>query len=140
MLDEMVDIMSSLTIIMNEETERLQGHERSPALGELAAAKVRLVGKLEEVLARQNRQNPGWTEALDGETREWLTGCLADLRDASTANAGILERQIELSTEMMAAIANEARRLAGNHAYTYGARGDLAAMDLATPISFNTEY
>jgi hypothetical protein len=52
----------------------------------------------------------------------------------------MLERQIDLSMEMMTAIAAEARRLAGNRARTYGARGDLAKMELTTPISFNGEY
>ena len=140
MANEMIDIMTSLTVIMNEETNRLRGQERALDLGELAAAKVRLVGKLEELLARRNREQPEWVEALDAEMRGMLTDCLANLRVASADNAGILERQIELSMEMMAAIAHEARRLAGNRAYTYGERGDLSKTELATPISFNTEY
>jgi flagellar biosynthesis/type III secretory pathway chaperone len=140
MPNEMIDIMASLTLIMNEETARLRGQQPGLDLAELAAAKARLVGKLEEALARRNRQDPRWTDEMDSETRERLTACLADLRETSIANAAILERQIELSTGMIAAIANEARRLAGNRAYVYGARGDLAHADLATPISFNTEY
>lgn len=137
---EMIDIMTSLAIIMNEETERLSGMQRALDLGELAVAKARLVGKLEELLARRNREQPQWTEALDEETRTKLTECLADLRSASTANAGVLERQIELSMEMMAAIANEAQRLAGNRAFTYGEHGALSKTDIAMPISFNSEY
>jgi flagellar biosynthesis/type III secretory pathway chaperone len=140
MPNEMIDVMTSLALIMDEESKRLRGHERALDLSELAAAKIRLVSQLEEILARRNRQQPEWTEEMDVETRERLTLCLSDLRTASIANAGILERQIELSMEMMAAIADEARRMAGNRAYTYGARGDLATMDLATPISFNSEY
>lgn len=140
MPSEMIDIMISLTILMNEETERLCGRERALDLAELAAAKVRLVAKLEEILARRNRYQPDWTDEMDEEARARLTDCLADLRAASATNASILERQIDLSMEVMTAIANEARRLTGNRAYTYGARGDLAKTDLATPISFNTEY
>ncbi|HUD95501.1 flagellar biosynthesis protein FlgN [Sphingobium sp.] len=140
MPNEMIDIMTSLTALMQEETLRLRGQERALDLSQLAGAKARLVGRLEEMLARRNRHHPEWAEQMDGDTRDRLTECLADLRVASTANASILERQIDLSMEMMTAIANEARRLAGNRAYTYGAQGDLAKMDLATPISFNTEY
>jgi flagellar biosynthesis/type III secretory pathway chaperone len=139
MPSEMIDIMTSLTALMNEETLRLSGQERALDLAQLAAAKARLVARLEEMLARRNRHEPDWPEQMDEETREQLIQCLTDQRTASVANAAILERQIELSMEMMTAIANEARRLAGNRAYTYGARGDLAKMDLATPISFNTE-
>ncbi|NWK98937.1 flagellar biosynthesis protein FlgN [Sphingobium lactosutens] len=140
MPNEMIDIMTSLTALMNEETQRLRGQERVLDLAQLAAAKARLVARLEEMLARRNRHHPQWADQMDVDTRERLTECLADLRTASATNASILERQIDLSMEMMTAIANEARRLAGNRAYTYGARGDLAKMDLATPISFNTEY
>lgn len=140
MPDKMIDIMKSLTVIMNEETSRLRGQERALDLGHLAAAKARLVGKLEEVLARRNRREPEWQEALDEENHGKLAHCLADLCRAAAVNADILQRQIELSMEMMAAIANEARRLAGNRAYTYGERGDLSKTELATPISFNTEY
>lgn len=140
MPNEMIDIMTSLTLLMNEEAERLRGRERALDLAELAAAKARLVARLEEILARRNRHQPQWTDEMDEETRTRLTESLAELRSASAANASILERQIDLSMEMMSAIANEARRLAGNRAYTYGASGDLARMDLATPISFNTQY
>ena len=136
----MIDLMISLTDIMKEETSLLQGRERAAVLAELAAAKARLVGQLEEMLARRNRLESGWTEEMDEETRARLDDCLADLRTASAVNADILERQIELSTEMLSAIASEARRLAGNRTYTYGAGGDLARMELPTPISFNTEY
>lgn len=140
MPDEMIDIMASLTLIMNEETARLQGQRPGLDLAELAVAKARLVGKLEELLARHSRQQPQWTEEMGPETREQLTACLADLREASESNADILARQIELSMGIMVAIADEARRLVGNRTYTYGARGDLNHLDLATPISFNTEY
>lgn len=140
MPNEMIDIMTSLTAIMEEETLRLRGQERALDLAQLAGAKARLVGRLEEMLARRNRHQPEWAEQMDEETRDRLTQCLADLRTASATNANILERQIDLSMEMMTAIANEARRLAGNRAYTYGAQGDLAKMELATPISFNSEY
>lgn len=140
MASNIIDVMASLTLIMNEETERLRGHERSRELAELAAAKVRLVGVLEAELARVNRELPGWPEALDDELRDKLAQTLIALGDASTANAAILERQIDLSAEMMGAVAAEAKRLAGARTSTYGARGDLSHNDMATPISVNSEY
>ena len=108
MASNVIDVMASLTLIMNEETDRLRGHERALDLAELATAKVRLVGVLETELARVNREQPGWTEALDDEERDALANALIALGDASTANAAILERQIDLSAEMMGAVAAEA--------------------------------
>lgn len=135
----MIDLMVSLSAIMHEETALLQTRQRSPALPELASAKVRLVAQLEESLARRNRLEPNWVETLDTEERSELDSCLDTLRIASSENAAILERHIELSQEMLSAIANEARRLAGNRTFTYGAAGDIARSELPTPISFNTQ-
>ncbi|MBO9725430.1 MAG: flagellar biosynthesis protein FlgN [Novosphingobium sp.] len=140
MPNELIEIMTSLSLVMREETERLEGRERALDLAELAAAKTRLVGSLEEVLARRNRLDPEWTEQMDDETREALAAALGELRAASMVNSALLERQIELSMEMMGAIANEAKRLSGNRTYTYSPKGDIARLDLTTPISFNTEY
>ncbi|MGH6744587.1 hypothetical protein EDF58_106470 [Novosphingobium sp. PhB57] len=140
MPNELIEIMTSLSMVMREETERLEGRERALELAELAAAKTRLVGSLEEVLARRNRLDPEWTEQMDDETRERLAEALGELRAASLVNSALLERQIELSMEMMGAIANEAKRLSGNRTYTYGSKGDIARLDLTTPISFNSEY
>jgi flagellar biosynthesis/type III secretory pathway chaperone len=69
MPDAMIDIMTSLTDIMNEESALLRSRDRASALGELAAAKARLVGQLEEALARQmdratGRRGAGTAEAI----------------------------------------------------------------------------
>ncbi|SNT18588.1 hypothetical protein SAMN06295912_15413 [Sphingomonas laterariae] len=135
-----IDVMASLTLIMNEETERLRSRERGRDLAELAAAKVRLVGVLETELARLEREAPGWANALDEAGREELSNALVALGEASATNALILERQIDLSVEMMGAVSAEARRLANRRAATYSARGDLANADLTAPISVNSEY
>lgn len=135
-----IDVMASLTLIMNEETDRLRARERGIDLAELASAKVRLVGMLETELARLEREQPGWADAMDEEQRERLSDALVALGEASTANAAILERQIGLSIEMMGAVASEAKRLAGKRASTYGASGDLSQTNLATPIAVNSEY
>lgn len=136
---EIVEIMTSLSMVMREETTRLQARERVLELAELADAKVRLVGALEQSLARLDRRTPDWSGKMDPVVREGFADAVEELRTASMVNAALLERQIELSGEMMSAIANEAKRVTGNRTYTYGAKGDLARADLTTPISFNTE-
>ena len=140
MPDAMIDIMTSLTDIMNEESQLLQSRERAPSLPELAAAKARLVGQLEEVLARRNRLEPNWMTELEAESQAELKQCLSNLQTASALNSDILERQMELTADLLGAITKEARRIAGNRTYTYGAEGHLAKAEMPTPISFNTEY
>jgi flagellar biosynthesis/type III secretory pathway chaperone len=140
MPDGMIDIMTSLAAIMNEESELLQGRERTPSLPELAAAKARLVGQLEEALARRNRLEPDWMDSLEEEAKTELKDCLRNLQDASARNSDVLERQMELTADLLSAITKEARRIAGNRTFTYGAEGHLAKAETPTPISFNSEY
>ena len=140
MPDAMIDLMTSLTAIMNEESDMLRGRESTPSLPELAAAKARLVGQLEENLARRNRLQPQWMTQLEADRQEELKQCLSALQAASARNKDILERQMELTGELLGAITSEARRIAGNRHYTYGAEGHLARAEAPTPISFNSEY
>lgn len=140
MSEALIDLMTSLTDIMNEESELLRGREQLGSLSELATVKARLVGQLEEAMARQNRLEPQWAQELDEETRHQLKDCVEALRDASAVNADILERQMTLSSELLGAITNAARKVAGNRTFTYGAEGHLATAELPTPISFNSEY
>ena len=140
MIDNLIDVISSLTLIMQEETARLTVHDRGRDLAELAAAKLRLVGVLETELARIARMPADWVAVPDEETRDQLCTVLRGLGEASTANAAVLERQIDLSVEMLGAIAHEAKRLAGRSTLTYGAQGNLSLFDPAMPISINSEY
>jgi flagellar biosynthesis/type III secretory pathway chaperone len=140
MASEVIAIMTSLSAVMREETGRLQSNERALDLAELAAAKARLVGTLEERLARLGRQESEWAAQMDEPTREAFAEALGELRAASMVNAALLERQIELSADLMSAISAEAKRLTGNRAYAYGATGVLARTDLTTPISLNGEF
>jgi flagellar biosynthesis/type III secretory pathway chaperone len=137
MTDQLIDAMVSLTALMEEETEKLARRGYVPELGEIAAAKVRLTGRIEADFARLKRETPNWTEKLDEETRARLSDASRDLRDASAVNQQILSRQIELSVEMMGAIAAEAQRLGGTRSTTYGACGALGGMDAPAPISIN---
>lgn len=138
MIEELLDHMASLTAIMEEESDRLVAPGRVPDLSEMAAAKTRLVGSLEAKLAQLSRERPSWMEELEKADRSRLAAAVAVLRDASLVNADVLERQIELSTELMSAIAQEAQRLMGTRKTTYGAHGGLLGMDLPAPISLNT--
>ncbi len=140
MAAQLVEIMTSLSAVMREETQRLEAGTRALELAELAEAKARLVGALEERLARLTRQEPDWTAALDEPTRQAFVEGLGELRAASMVNATLLERHIELSADLMGAISAEAKRVTGSRAYAYGASGTLARADLTTPISLNGQF
>lgn len=139
MTANLIDAMVSLATLMEEESEKLARSPYLPELGEIAGAKLRLAGRLEAEVARMKREHPdNWLEEVDAETREQLADASRHLRDASTVNAQILSRQIELSADMMAAIAAEAQRLTGSRSTIYGACGGMAGMDTSSPISINT--
>jgi len=137
MFAEIIDAIVSLIALMEEESALLMSHGRHPGLAEIAEAKVRLVGQLEALAARLDRERPTWKQDLEAEEHARLTDVLVHLGDASKVNATVLGRQIELSSEMMAAVAAEAQRLMGTTNATYGAHGGLFQMDQATPISLN---
>ncbi|KTF70603.1 flagellar protein FlgN [Sphingomonas sp. HT-1] len=138
MITQLVDAMVSLTALMEEESERLSRTPYIPELGEIANAKLRLAGKIEAEIARMKREHPeDWLETLALEDRTCLAEASQALRDASLVNSRILSRQIELSADMMAAIAAEAQRLTGSRSTTYGACGGIAGLDAPAPISIN---
>jgi flagellar biosynthesis/type III secretory pathway chaperone len=138
MITQLVDAMVSLTSLMEEESERLVRTPYIPELGEIANAKLRLAGRIEAEVARMKRENPeDWLETLDPDARETLADASRALRDASIVNSRILSRQIELSSEIMAAIAAEAQRLTGSRSTTYSACGGLSGLDAPAPISVN---
>ncbi len=140
MASNLVDPIRSLTAIMLEETEKLQSPGRSPELAELAVAKQRLVAILDTRTAQLTRQDAAWLEALPEETREELMQALSELKDASASNAVVLERHIQLTLEMMSAITAEARRISGARHAVYGSAGGLSRIELATPISVNSQF
>lgn len=138
MITDLLDTMTSLTALMEEESEMLARSVRAPELPEIASAKLRLSGRIEADVTRLTRETPDWMDTLDAEARDALAQASMALRDASIVNAQILSRQIELSIEMMGAIANEAKRLTGSRSATYGAGGGLFGTDGPAPISINT--
>lgn len=134
---EFIDIVTSLTAIMEEETARLLAPGRHADFAEMAAAKIKLIAAIELKTSEHDRTRAEWLSTLDDEMRDSLTNAIRDLGTASEANARVLERQIDLSTEMMEAVATEARRLSGMRGAIYGASGMLYRTELATPISVN---
>ena len=137
MTAHLIDAMLSLTSLMEEESEKLARTAYLPELGEIANAKLRLTGRIEAEMARMKRESRDWMAEVPAEEREALKDASRNLRDASEVNQRILARQIELSSEMMAAIASEAQRLTGTRSTTYGACGGLGGMDAPAPISIN---
>ncbi len=140
MRDEVVALMDSLATVMRKETEGLMNREPVRNLASLGAAKVRLLAALDAEVTRRERANADWVLQLEQEACDELYAQVSELRAAARANADVLQRQMELSREMMTAITNEAMRLSGSRALIYGACGGMAGRDLTTPISFNTEY
>ena len=137
MTAQLLDAMVSLTALMEEESERLARSPYLPELAQIAEAKMRLTGRIEADFARMKRECPEWVDTLDEETRAQMTDASKNLRDASAINQQMLSRQIELSVDMMGAIAAEAQRLTGTRSSTYGACGGLGGMDAPAPISVN---
>ena len=140
MITRLIDILESLVMLMSEETQLLEGHPFGRSLPEIAATKVRLVGQLEQMTAAYQRNPDEWQPMLAGEARDRLIALLAELETISGANAAALERQIDLSVEMIGAITAEAKRLAGRATSTYGAQGHLSRFDPTMPIAINSSY
>lgn len=137
MTAHLLDIIASLTALMEEESDMLAAPGLHPQLGECSAAKVALVAALEAHSAQLDRERSGWMEALGPDTRTRMLAAIAGLHDASVVNAEVLGRQIELSTEMLTAVAAEVQRVTGTSSATYGAHGGLFQTAQATPISLN---
>ncbi|QAY76634.1 flagellar biosynthesis protein FlgN [Sphingosinicella sp. BN140058] len=140
MVSELVDLVKSLAALMREETELLRSGARSAGIHEIAGAKARLVGALEARTTELDRSDANWLEALEEEPKAELIEALGELKDASGPNAEALSRQIDLTTEMMAAVTAEAKRIIGTRHSVYGARGNLSRLELPTPISHNSHY
>ena len=136
---ELLDLFRSLASISEEETLLLTHGRRSEIAG-LVQAKTRLVGAVDTEVARLDRTNPGWRDTLDPETRAELFEVAGRLRDICAANGATLKRQIDLSDEMMAEIAADARRRRGTGSGAYGATGGMAFAGTAVPISVNASF
>lgn len=138
MIDELIDTVRSLNALMREETEILLSAGPRRDVEEIAAAKLRLTATLETQMVALGREDEAWRDALAPEPRAALAEALEEMQSVSAENAQVLLRQIELSRDMMDAIADEAKRLSGTRSQTYRASGGLFQLDQTTPISVNT--
>ncbi|WP_033921480.1 flagellar biosynthesis protein FlgN [Sphingomonas sp. 37zxx] len=137
MANDFIDLLVSLTAIMEEETDRLLAPGRHNDFAEMVVAKTKLVGAIEAKMAQHARTRDTWLATLDEETNDRLMTAIRDLGAVAQVNASVLERQIDLSSEMMSVVATEARRLSGTRSAIYGASGILSRTETATPISIN---
>jgi len=136
MSDALIDTIKSLTSVLVEETQLLSDGRRGE-LEALAAAKLRLTARLEKQVAALARDKADWPAQLQGEAKAVFVPAVEAMQVAAAENGKRLLRQIELSRELMAAIADEAGKHGGTRSKVYGAAGDLHRSDLPTPISIN---
>lgn len=139
MIESLLDISGSLSRLMHEEGSALLQHGRCAEHEQIVAAKRRLVGLLDGEIARLNRENPDWLEQLDEDAAAALRTAVGDLSEAASSNARIVDRQLSLSSEMIAAVAAEARRLSGNRGFSYLETGGMMLREGTSPISINTQ-
>lgn len=137
MVDDLVDVIASLTAIMEEEIDRLAVPGAFPDLAELVGAKLRLAARLEMQVAQRTRAAPDWLAALAADDRARIAAAMRVMNEAARCNAEILERHIALAGEMMAAVSGEVQRLIGARNATYGARGALCQLERGVPIAVN---
>ena len=136
MIDALLENIRSLVAIMDEETDLLTSGRRDAA-AELAQAKLKLTAQLEKQIAERDRECLDWRERLDSADRDSLAKETDVLHRSAAENACVLQRQIELSRELLDAIAAEAKRLGGAQSETYAPGGALKRVDMPAPISIN---
>lgn len=137
MVARLLDIVASLVHIIEHETDKLRSASPYADRAEIAVAKARLVAQLELRVIEMRRDDDAELKGLSTDLRRDLAEQFERLAEAASANGEALRRQIELSTEMMAAVATEAQRLLGTRASSYGPFGEIWKHDAPAPISLN---
>ena len=135
------ELVSSLAQLVDEETSLL-GKPGLPGLpgkhGPLVAAKQRLLEALELQLAEKQRTEPHWQRDMDDEERQLLAAAAAALMKASARNRSALERQLQLSDDLISAVSAELQRRRGVHNLTYAQAGNLREPIQPSPVSINS--
>lgn len=139
MIDTILDIAGSLASMMSEETVSLDERGGYVDHAEMVGAKRRLVAQMEAEIARLNREAPSWLQDLDEEQDAALSEAMATLRDAAASNATVVRRHLELSNDLIDAVASEAKRLTGNAGCSYRDTGSMTRRVGTSPISVNTQ-
>jgi hypothetical protein len=140
MAHELIDALSSLSSIVDEENDRLTRPGYAEDLPALVAAKLRLAGLVEAEYARLARIGGDWTDHLDADVRDALLPLIDGVFRRLRVNAQLLERRMELCDAIMGAIAAEAQRLTGGRSAVYGLHGVLRHSEQPTPIAVNSRY
>lgn len=135
MTDELIEAVTSLSMILDEENDRLTSPGFDPIPGELVAAKLRHVGMIEAAGVRLGQQGDVAPEAV-----ERLGALIPEMLAKVEVNAALLRRRIAICDDLMGAISAEARRLSGARSTTYGAQGAMFRSDQATPIAINGQF
>lgn len=137
MVDELVDLLVSLIQVMETESEKLALLGRCEGLAELAEAKRRLVNQIEGGVAALNRRYVNWQNDICDERRRQVADILSELNKAARVNVDVLERQIELSGDMLTAVTHEMQRLTGRRSEFYCPAGMISLREGNAPLSVN---
>lgn len=137
MNDDILLVFEYLDGIIAAENEVL-GSFPFDGLEPLVASKSQLTAKLEALLVKRERENPAWLGELEPQALKKLRGLIQSVANRSVINEGLLERQIEYSTEMIAVIAAESQKLANNRSTKYTSVGRINQFDITTPVSIDT--
>lgn len=138
MNDEVLLVLEDLDGVIEAENEVL-GSFPFDGLEPIVSSKTRLTAKLEAMLVKREREQPGWLEELGIEERRRLRSLVESVNSRSAVNEGLLQRQIEYSTEMIAVIATESQRMANNRSTKYTSLGRVSQFDITTPVSVDTQ-
>lgn len=139
-LAALIDTMIDLVRLMEEESEALAVSGPRAATEAMAQAKIRLAARMEAQCAQLHRLDPRWIEALEGDDRRSFAEVNEDMHLAATVNSAILERQIDLSSEMLAAVGQELARVTGRQGATYSKRGKVRRARSSPPVSVNGKF
>lgn len=133
-----VELMEELASLADEETATLAAAGGLERLGPIAAAKQRQLEALEVRLAEKQRAHPGWAAELDSEAFQRLQQASAVLQEASERNRAALSRQLQLTDDLVGAVARELQRRTGGRNRTYAEAGRLREQTQPAPVSINT--
>lgn len=133
------ELMRSLADLADEETALFAKGGRTESLKPIAAAKQRLLDALEAQLAEKQRLAPDWVYQLEERERDMLSAAARDLAEAAERNRAALSRQLQLTDDLLNAVAAELQRRSGRHNRVYAQAGTIRDQPLATPLSINTK-
>jgi flagellar biosynthesis/type III secretory pathway chaperone len=137
MTDDVLSVLEDLDGVIQAENSVLSSFPFN-GLEPLVASKTHLTARLEAMLVRRERETPGWIDSMEPQARKQLRVLIESVNSRSAVNEGLLQRQIDYSTEMIAVIATESQRMANNRSTKYTSVGRIDQFDITTPVSIDT--